>query len=134
MAGSGHGGSDGGGPKGWHKGARKHASRTHRCGLCRKITRGNGGSTAHERACFKRHGVEWISQYDCDHMPADRARDYRTMVDKKRAELLAALVTHRRAAGLCIRCGAPIAARFPMHVCHVDGEPDQDGMGHVLDT
>lgn len=88
MSGSGHGGSDGGGPKGWHKGARKHAARRHRCGLCGKITHGNGGSTAHERACFKKHGVEWISHFDLSRMDPMDQRGYHAMRIEKREELM----------------------------------------------
>lgn len=36
--------------------------------------------------------------------------------------------------GRCNRCGGVIAESFPVHVCHVDGEPDQDGLGNVLDA
>ncbi len=71
------------------KGAHKHASRTHRCRLCGKISRGNGGHSAHGKACYKRHGVEWFGDYDRGYLTPAQHSALRRIEDAKCDELKA---------------------------------------------
>lgn len=57
-------------------GGRKHAWTVHRCYLCGRECRGNGGITSHERACYRKHGAEWLDAERRTWLAVNRAGDY----------------------------------------------------------
>lgn len=68
------------------EGGRKQARQVHNCILCDEPCRGNGGLASHERACFKRHGLERISDRDLSVMRADDRKAHMDRVFKIRGE------------------------------------------------
>lgn len=83
-------GRDGTGRIALAKGAHKHALRVHRCRLCGKPVRGNGGMAAHGKSCYKRHGVIWWSEVDRGWLTPSQREHQRQLEATKREELKAA--------------------------------------------